>query len=108
MKVGSLVVCVKAPDFIEPYDFSAPLIEGNIYTVRALIEHSAGPPPKYELGIALDEIFGKMLFVKTWRGYQWVEYHWHPWRFVEVLPPEELAIALENLDEVEIEAPCLP
>ena len=96
MQPGSLVICVNAKGLENKTVFSAPLIEGELYIVRELIEDTKGPAPQFEPGIAVEEIQGKIVLANTWRGLQHVECHFHIWRFREVLPPGVLEEALHE------------
>jgi hypothetical protein len=105
MQAGSLVICVNTQGLTPDMPFNRLPVLGETYIVREMVPDIDGPPPLHPEGVALEGIIGGRALVQTWQGPRRVEYHFHAWRFRELLSPEELAL-LEEVEET-AEVPIL-
>ena len=100
MQPGSIVICVNDRNFdSDAKDLVSALPQkDHLYTVRELIPDTNDPMG--EPGIALEEIYGKLVRVTTYTGRSClVEFHFYAWRFAEVRPPQKEEITEEVLME---------
>jgi len=94
MQKGSIVVCINdnfTADNITM--FNKMPVKGELYMIREVM---IGDHAREELGVTLEDIYGKIIKYSYKGVSKEVEYHFVMHRFKEVLPPIEIKVAELN------------